>query len=174
MRNHLVLPFMRHSTTPCHQKTNYTASLNFLHFLTNIYFFIPVILLILMYYLKQMKRVYLLALVLLGFLLMPTATFACGDHSGKNSCSKETSANMEKMDCCKNGDHSKNKNNHNCNGKCGHSNCVTSPSPFSAAFFDIQFNSKDFAFSEKKQNYFNSKTNLSSGFYSLWLIPKIS
>lgn len=127
-----------------------------------------------MYNLKQMKRVYLLALVLLGFLLMPTATFACGGQSEKNSCSKATSANSEKMDCCKKDSHSKNKSSQGCNGKCGHSNCVTSPTQFSAAFFDIQFNTNDFAFLEKKQNYFNSKTNISSGFYSLWLIPKIS
>lgn len=127
-----------------------------------------------MYYLKQMKKVHLLALVLLGFFLMPTAIFACGGHSGKNSCSKETSANMGKMDCCQKDGHSKNKSSHGCNGKCGHSNCITTPTQFSAAFYNIQFNNNDFAFLEKKQNYFNSKTNLSSGFYSLWLIPKIS
>lgn len=121
-----------------------------------------------------MKRVYLLALVLLGFFLMPMATYACGKHSGKNSCSKETSANSKKMDCCKKDAHSKNKSIQGCNGKCGHSNCVTNTTQFSAAFFDIKFNSNNFTFLEKKQNYFNSKTNISSGFYSLWLIPKIS
>ena len=39
---------------------------------------------------------------------------------------------------------------------------------------DIKFKNHNFDFSEIKQNYFNSNNNLSSGFYSLWLIPKIS
>lgn len=105
---------------------------------------------------------------------MPTVTFACGSHSEKSSCNKETSANSENMDCCKNDNHSKNKNHDGCNGKCGHSNCVTTSIQFSAVFLELKFNNNNFDFSEKKQNYFNSKANLSSGFYSLWLIPKIS
>jgi hypothetical protein len=120
-----------------------------------------------------MKRIYLIVLVIFGFLLMPTVTFACGSHSEKNSCNKN-SANTEKMDCCKNDNHSKNKNNEGCNGKCGHSNCVTTSTQFSVVFFEIQFNNSNFAFSDKKSNYFNSEDNLSSGFSSLWLIPKIS
>lgn len=121
-----------------------------------------------------MKRVRIIVLVLLGFLLMPTTTFACGSHSGKNSCNKETSSNSEKMNCCKKDSHSKNKKSEGCNGKCGHSNCVTASVHFSAAFFEIKFKNTNFAFSEKNQNYFNSETNLSSGFHSIWLIPKIS
>jgi hypothetical protein len=121
-----------------------------------------------------MKRIYLLVLVIFGFLLMPTVTFACGSHSEKNSCNKKGSANTEKMDCCKNDNHSKNTKHEGCNGKCGHSNCVTTSIQFSVVFFEIQFKNNNFAFSEKRQNYFNSNTNLSSGFYSLWLIPKIS
>ncbi len=122
----------------------------------------------------QMNKFHILVIVLLGFFLMPTVTFACGGHSEKNSCNKETSASTEKMDCCKNDNHSKNKNHDGCNGKCGHSNCVTTSTQFSAVFFEIKFNNNNFDFSEKNQNYFNSKANLSSGFCSLWLIPKIS
>jgi hypothetical protein len=51
---------------------------------------------------------------------------------------------------------------------------VTTSTQFSVVFFEIQFNNSNFAFSEKKSNYFNSEDNLSSGFSSLWLIPKIS
>jgi hypothetical protein len=121
-----------------------------------------------------MNKFHILVIVILGFFLMPTVTFACGSHSEKNSCNKETSANTEKMDCCKNDNHSKNKKGEGCNGKCGHSNCVTTSTQFSVVFFEIQFNNSNFAFSEKKSNYFNSEANLSSGFSSLWLIPKIS
>lgn len=121
-----------------------------------------------------MNKFHILVIVILGFFLMPTVTFACGSHSEKDSCNKETSANTEKMDCCKNDNHSKNKKSDGCNGKCGHSNCVTTSTQFSVVFFEIQFNNSNFAFSEKKSNYFNSEDNLSSGFSSLWLIPKIS
>lgn len=121
-----------------------------------------------------MKKIHLLLIVLLGFLLMPTITFACGDHSQKDSCNKNSSANTEQMDCCKNDSQSKNTKHNGCNGKCGHSNCVTTSLQYSLVFFEIKFKNTNFAFSEKKQNYFNSNTNLSSGFHSLWLIPKIS
>lgn len=121
-----------------------------------------------------MNKFHILVIVLFGFLLIPSNSFACGSHSEKNSCNKETSSNSEKMDCCKKDSHSKNKNSEGCNGKCGHSNCVTASVHFSMTFFEIKFNNNNFAFSEKKQNYFNSETNLSSGFHSIWLIPKIS
>lgn len=121
-----------------------------------------------------MNKFHIILLVILGLFLEPTVTFACGSHSGKDSCNKETAANSEKMDCCQKNSHSKNKKHDGCNGKCGHSNCVTTPTQFSAVFFELKFNNNNFEFSEKKQNYFNSETNLSGGFYSLWLIPKIS
>jgi hypothetical protein len=121
-----------------------------------------------------MNKLHFLTIVLFGFLLMPSNTFACGSHSEKSSCNKETSAKTEKMDCCKNDNHSKNKKGEGCSGKCGHSNCVTTSIQLNLVFFEIQFKNNNFAFSEKKSNYFNSEDNLSSGFSSLWLIPKIS
>lgn len=119
------------------------------------------------------KKYYILLLVLLGFFLIPSIGFACEMKSGKSCCNKEVS-NGDKKECCKNDSHSKNKKNEGCNGKCGHSNCITSSYQFSLTFFEMKFKNNNFDFSEKKQNYFNSKTNISSGFYSLWLIPKIS
>ena len=127
-----------------------------------------------MYYKTQMKRVHIMALVILGFFFMPGTTFACGSHSEKNSCKKETSANTENRDCCKKDTHSKNNDNEGCDGKCGHSNCVTTSIHFCLTFFDVKFKNNNFDFTEINQNYFNSETNLSSGFYSIWLIPKIS
>ena len=119
-----------------------------------------------------------LLIVTIGFFLMPVLAYSCEIKSNKSCCNKEmSSAEAEKMDCCKNTNDSKNKNQDHeggCNGKCGHSNCVTTSMHFSVVFFEIQFKNNNFAFSEKEQNYFNSKINLSSGFYSLWLIPKIS
>jgi hypothetical protein len=116
-----------------------------------------------------MKTFHLL-LIVIGFFLMPLITYACGSHS--DCCVKKNPATTEKMDCCKNADHSKNKAPESCNGNCGHSNCVTA-SNYGVAFFEIRFKINNFDFLEKKQNYFNIKTKLSYGFYSLWLIPKI-
>lgn len=119
----------------------------------------------------QMNKFHILVMVILGFFLMPTATFACGSHSEKSSCKKETVANTEKMDCCKNNNDSKNKG---CNGKCDHSNCITSSTTnLSVVFSEVNFQTNNFDFSEVEQNYFNSEANISSGFSSLWLIPKI-
>ena len=104
-------------------------------------------------------------------MLIPVLSYSCAMKVEKSCCNSEKSSSTdEKMDCCK----SKNKQNEGCNGKCGHSNCVTISNQFSLVFFDIQFKNNNFAFSEKKQCYFNFNTNISSGFYSLWLIPKIS
>ncbi len=123
------------------------------------------------------KRFHILVLiVIIGFFLMPMLTYACEMKSGKSCCDKEAStSNKEKKECCKITNHSKNKDHDGgCHGKCGHSNCVTTSAQFSAAFFEIKFKNNNFSFSEKESNYFNSEANLSSGFHSIWLIPKIS
>jgi len=119
----------------------------------------------------------LLLIATIGFFLIPSLSYSCEMKSKKSCCNKEMSSSKEKMDCCKNSNHSKGQEKDHeggCNGKCGHSNCTTSSVQFSIAFFEMQFKSNNFVFLEKKQNYFNSETNLSSGFYSIWLIPKIS
>lgn len=119
-----------------------------------------------------------LLIVTIGFFLIPSSTYSCEMKTKKSCCNKEMSSSAnKKMDCCKNSNHSKSKDKDHeggCNGKCGHSNCTTSSIHFSVAFFEIKFKNNSFDFSEKKQNYFNSETNLSSGFHSIWLIPKIS
>lgn len=125
------------------------------------------------------KKIHIVLLIVtIGFFLIPTLTYSCEMKSKKSCCNKEmSSSNNEKMDCCKNSNHSKSKDKDHeggCNGKCGHSNCTTSSAQFSIAFFEIKFKNNNFDFLEKKQNYFNSETNLSSGFHSIWLIPKIS
>lgn len=110
---------------------------------------------------------------MLGFFL-PTSTYACGTKTEKTCCKKETTSKTEKKDCC-NGKHSKDKDN-SCGGKCGHSNCTSSTSAnFSLiSTFEFDFNNTNFNFSSEKQKFYNSKTFISSGFSSVWLIPKIS
>ena len=123
-----------------------------------------------------MKRIYLLVFVIFGFLLVPTGTFACGNHSGKNSCSNKSSANTETMDCCKKDSHSKTKNHEGCGGKCKNSKCgcVSSCNSSTVAVSELNTNGNLFNFGSEKIKFYNYETSISSGFNSLWLIPKIS
>lgn len=116
-----------------------------------------------------------LVMIVLGLFLTPSLSYACEMKSEKSCCNKELSSKGDKKNCCKKDNDSKNKTHDGgCNGKCGHSNCTTSTVQFSLAFFEIKFKNDNFAFSEKKQNYILSESNISAGFYSIWLIPKIS
>lgn len=110
---------------------------------------------------------------MLGFFL-PSSTYACGTKTEKSCCKKETPKKTEKKVCC-NGKHSQEKDN-SCGGKCGHSNCTsTSSISFSIiSFFEIDFKNNSFDLVEKKSKFYHSETFTSSGFYSIWLIPKIS
>lgn len=120
-----------------------------------------------------MNKFFTLLIVLFGFLLIPSGAFACDNNSAKHSSKKEISSKICDSDCCKKNDHSQNNNHHACNGKCGHSNCVTASLQYSAVFFEMKFYHNDLYFSQKEQNFYNNETNISSGFNSLWLIPKI-
>lgn len=116
----------------------------------------------------------LILIVTLGFFLIPAVSMACDMKSEKSCCKKEISSKDNSKDCCKKSkDSKKNEQDNGCNGKCGHNNCTTSSMQFNLAFFDIKFNNNNFDFSKKVQNYIHSEDNLSSGFSSLWLIPKI-
>jgi hypothetical protein len=121
-----------------------------------------------------MNKFHILALVLFGFLLMPSSVFACEKNSVKQSSKKEISSKVCNEDCCKNDSHSKSKNN-GCGGKCNHSKCGCASS-CNTSISITEWNSitNCFNFSSAKQNFYNYETNISSGFNSLWLIPKIS
>ena len=125
-----------------------------------------------------MNKFFTYLIILFGFLLMPSISLACENSSTKHSSKKEiTSETCNKdccnKDCCKKDSHSKNKNHDGCNGKCGHSNCVTTSTQSSAIFSEIKFNNSNFSFLEKKSKFYDYETSISSGFNSLWLIPKI-
>jgi hypothetical protein len=102
-----------------------------------------------------------------------TSSYACGTKAEKSCCKKETTSKTEKKDCCKN-KQSEDKDN-SCCGKCGHSNCTSSTTVnFSIiSSYEINFKNNSFDFSIEKSKFHYSKTFLSSGFYSIWLIPKI-
>lgn len=120
------------------------------------------------------KRLHIIIIILtLGFFMLPTLSYACGTKTEKSCCKKETTSKTEKKDCC-NGKQSKDKDN-SCEGKCGHSNCTSSSTVnFSIiSTYEINFKNNSFDFSEEKSKFYHSKTFITSGFYSIWLIPKI-
>ena len=122
------------------------------------------------------KNFYILALIVFGFLGIPNTTFACRiNHSNNKSYKKEVSSNQGTKDCCTTKNCTNDKKNSSCGGKCGHSNCNI-PSIQTAYFipFLTEVNSENFFFYSKKLKFFNYETPISSGFNSLWLIPKIS
>lgn len=123
----------------------------------------------------MIKQLHIVIIMLtLGLFLMPTLSYACGSNTEKSCCTKEKTYKAEKKDCCS-GSNSKDKDN-SCGGKCGHPNCTNSTSiNFSLiSTFEIDFTIFNFNFSSEKQKFYNSKTFISSGFSSVWLIPKIS
>ena len=121
------------------------------------------------------KQLHIIIIILtFGFFMLPTSSYACRTKTEKSCCKKETTSKTKKKDCC-NKKQSKDKNN-SCGGKCGHTNCTSSASVnFSIiSSYEINFKNNNFDFSEEKSKFYHSKTFISSGFYSIWLIPKIA
>lgn len=109
---------------------------------------------------------------------MPTGAMACGKGSGKSSCKKEiSSAKSEKKSCC-DSDDSKGKDHKGCKGNCGHSKCgCSSTCPASSVSFLSGIIFKNYMFSCSsigKVRFLYTTPSISDGFYSIWLIPKIS
>ncbi|MBF4491563.1 hypothetical protein IR010_03350 [Flavobacterium sp. MR2016-29] len=122
-----------------------------------------------------MKSIHIFLIVLFGILLMPGNSFACEKNSIKHSCKKEISSKTCNDDCCNKDSHSKAKKHQGCGSKCNHSKCCcASSSNTLISITEWNSNSNRFNFSSKKQNFYNLETSISSGFNSLWFIPKIS
>jgi hypothetical protein len=81
----------------------------------------------------------------------------------KNSCSKK---------CCEK--KSSKQEKHDCDGKCRHAGCSTSALQFVILTSnEIDFQNDVFNFSLKNSISSYSESNISSGFTSIWLKPKI-
>lgn len=103
---------------------------------------------------------------------------ACGKDSGKSYCKKDiSSAKSEKKSCC-NSANSKDNDNKGCKGKCGHSECgCSSTCPTSSVSFLSEINFKNIMFgysSIERVKFLYTTPSILDGFYSVWLIPKIS
>lgn len=116
----------------------------------------------------------LILLITIVFFFTSNGSYACGMKSTEMSCCKtESTSKKEIKDCCK----SKNEkeNNKPCGGKCGHSNCTTSSPSFTFIVTnEVKFSLNSIVLSTEKQKFYLNETTTSNGFFSLWLIPKIS
>ncbi|WP_310555061.1 hypothetical protein [Flavobacterium sp.] len=125
-----------------------------------------------------MKKYHFILIVVLGLFPMPDSAIACGKGSEKSCCKKEiSSTKKEKKSCC-GSDSSKKKDHKGCKGKCGHSECgCSSTCPASSVSFLSEINLKNNMFnysSIEKVKFSYTTPSISDGFYSIWLIPKIS
>jgi hypothetical protein len=121
-----------------------------------------------------MNKIHILVIILFSFLLMPSNVFACENHSVTHSSKKEISSKKSDDDCCKKDNDSKSKKHNGCDSKCNHSKCVcTSSGNASILITETSINNDVFNFFSEKQKNYDLETPISSGFYSLWLIPKI-
>lgn len=121
-----------------------------------------------------MNKIYIILIALLGFFLMPGATYACGSDSGNHSCKMEMSSKTKMKDCCSKKSNSKESKGKGCSGKCGQSMCsVSSVNIGIASSIQYAILNTAFSFSEKKQNFSHAISFPSAGYASLWLIPKI-
>lgn len=107
---------------------------------------------------------------------MPDNAIACGKE--KRACKKEASSSRKVSKSCCDNDDSKNKDNKGCGGNCGHSKCgCTSTCPPSSVSFLSEINFKVSIVSYPsigKVKFLYATPSISDGFYSIWLIPKIS
>lgn len=125
-----------------------------------------------------MKKYHIILVVLLGIFIVPNSAMACSGGGSKDSCKKEVSSTKtEKKSCCESNDKSENDNK-GCNGNCGHSKCGCSSTcpPSSVSFLcEINFKNNVFSYSSIEKVKFSYATpSILDGFYSIWLIPKIS
>ena len=140
------------------------------------------------------KRFSIVLVIMLGFFLMPTLSYACGkDHkknaqshtaathsqttisigSKANSCCDKKTSQTEKKDCCKNKHSQNNNDNDDCNGKCGNSSCHCPAVAFGFILYssELKYN---LAIVPQKQFFLYSDPYISSGYHSIWQPPKIS
>lgn len=107
--------------------------------------------------------------ITLSFFLNPSYTYACNTGHTKEIASKEENSCSKK--CCEKKTSKQEK--HNCDGKCSHSGCNTSTLNFFLTSNEFDLQNDVFNFSLKNTISSYSKSDISSGFTSIWLKPKI-
>ncbi len=131
----------------------------------------------LLYKLKKRLNI-LFVLLTFGFILTPQGSYGCETKSCKSEktcCAKSKSTSKDKKFCCQNINKNKKNETGGCGGTCGHRSCSC---PTTQITFIIPFNTiikdKFNLFNYKSQPFVHKEIQLSSGFLSIWLPPKIS
>lgn len=113
-----------------------------------------------------------------GFILTPQGSYGCGTKScksEKNCCAKSKSTSKDKKSCCQNINKNKKNETGGCGGTCGHRSCSC---PTTHITFIIPFNTiiknKYNHFIFNNQPFVRKEIQLSSGFLSIWIPPKIA
>jgi len=123
------------------------------------------------------KHISFVILICLGFLLIPSTTYACTKKTTKTdlkSVSKSQFHKAEIKDCCKAKSCKRDKNHNDCSGKCKHSSCRCSTFSSSLSLPIPFYLKNENQFVEIKQQKFDFKqAYYSSGFSSIWQPPKI-
>lgn len=107
----------------------------------------------------------------LGLFLNPSYNYACNMVHKKEITAKEEKSCSKK--CCEKKASKQEK--HDCDGKCRHSGCNTTALQFvilTSNDFDLQNDVFNFSLNTKISNY--NKSDISSGFTSIWQKPKIT
>lgn len=115
------------------------------------------------------QKFFILLMLLFGFFLVPNKTIAC-TMKVENICNKVSSS--ESKSCCKTHDNSSTKQNNGCTSKCNHS--TTSSIFHFGVIQPITMDIKVNLIWIENQNFYYSKTTISSGYISIWVIPKIA
>lgn len=117
------------------------------------------------------RSVYILLFACLGFLLLPSLTYACKMKAASTQ-QVHSNTSVSKEDACKDMcTHQQSKKNH-CGNDCNNALCKC-PTNSNTSFFYSNSFSFDRVKVEVIQSFLPFETNISKGFYSIWLIPKI-
>ena len=121
------------------------------------------------------KKFYILLIVLLGFFMTPSTSFACATKTEKECCKKGSSSEKDKKDCCNKEKTSNDSSHDGCKGACKDLTCSSSTFQLglTSALYTELYN-QIFSFSTEKKNYYYSEIFISSDFRTIWLPPKIS
>lgn len=124
-----------------------------------------------------MKRmIYMICIAILGFILNPSLTYACGKSSNQTTttCCSTTSSSADHKDCCKKNHSSKEDKEKGCKGGCANSSCHCQPSvSLLSTFSDVETEDVVLSFIEKPAIFYK-KVYLLQGYFSIWQPPKIS
>ncbi len=122
----------------------------------------------------MIRTVYILLIAIFGFAFIPSVARACVVKTEKSCCKKDKANQSEKKGCCKKSEAESGKTT-DCSGKCGEKNCL--PPTFHLSVLTAIYQENDyklFSSTAQKQKFSSIKTDLSSGFYSIWTPPNIS